>query len=50
MIPLPSAQLNRRESGIEWPLWAAVLGLMAIGAAFIFSTTGATEMARGVGW
>lgn len=50
MIPLPTAQLNRKESGIEWPLWAAVLGLMAFGAAFIFSTTGAAEMARGVGW
>ncbi len=42
--------INRRERGIEWPLWLAVFGLMAVGAAFIYSATGSREAARGAAW
>ena len=31
----------RREGIVDRPLWIAVLGLMGVGAAFIFSATGA---------
>ncbi|HAB18186.1 MAG TPA: rod shape-determining protein RodA [Verrucomicrobiota bacterium] len=44
---LPS---TRRERAIEWPLWAAVAGLMLFGAAFIFSATGAVDSAEGLPW
>jgi rod shape determining protein RodA len=52
MMAVPTAlnTVNRRESGIDWPLWLAVLGLMVVGSAFIFSTTGAQELARGARW
>jgi rod shape determining protein RodA len=49
MTPLPTT-VNRRESGIEWSLWIAVLGLMVVGTAFIFSTTGTQELARNAAW
>lgn len=42
--------LNRRESGIDWSLWAAVLGLMIIGAAFIFSAREAAEVSATRPW
>ena len=45
-----NAQLPRKERGIEWALWMAVLGLMALGAAFIFSATGHLEAARSLRW
>jgi rod shape determining protein RodA len=40
----------RRERDIEWPLWAAVAGLMIFGAAFVFSATGRIEAARNAPW
>jgi len=49
MIPL-SLQNRRAEADILWPLWLSVLGLMIISAMFIFSTTGGTEITRGVPW
>lgn len=42
--------LNRRESGIDWSLWAAVLGLMILGAAFIFSAREAAEVSTSRPW
>ena len=50
MTPIPTPIPQRRTTGVEWPLWLAVLGLMAISAAFIFSTTGSGELARGARW
>jgi rod shape determining protein RodA len=50
VTPLPSSTLNPRDTGIEWPLWTAVLGLMILGAAFIFSATGTQELARNTHW
>jgi len=35
---------------IDRPLWFGVLGLMFLGAAFIFSATGANEIARNARW
>ncbi len=49
MTPL-SLQNRRAEADILWPLWLSVLGLMIISAMFIFSTTGGTEITRGVPW
>lgn len=40
----------RRESRIEWPLWLAVAGLMMVGAAFIYSATGAADSAARLPW
>ena len=37
-------QLNERRSESDWPLAAAALGLMIIGAAFIFSATGSRTL------
>ncbi len=48
-VPHP-ATLNRREGDIAWGLWIATLGLMLAGAAFIFSATGAGEIARNAPW
>ncbi|HTI68952.1 MAG TPA: rod shape-determining protein RodA [Candidatus Limnocylindria bacterium] len=45
-----NAPIQRKEQSFEWPLWLAVLGLMLIGAAFIFSATGRLESARGAAW
>ncbi len=39
-----------RDRRIEWPLWLAIGGLMLIGAAFIFSATGAADSANGLPW
>lgn len=39
-----------RERLVDRPLWLGVLGLMLVGAAFIFSATGANESARGAAW
>src|SRR5580658_9547303 len=37
-------KLNERKSESDWPLAAAALGLMIIGAAFIFSATGSQSL------
>ena len=42
--------LNHREARLEWPLWTAVLGLMLLGAAFIFSATGDADAAANLPW
>ena len=34
--------LTHREAKVDWPMLAALLGLMVAGAAFIFSATTAT--------
>jgi rod shape determining protein RodA len=44
------AELNKRESSIEWPLWLAVFGLMLIGAAFIYSSTATANAANNLPW
>ena len=46
----PTLQNRRNDGDILWPLWLSVLGLMVLSAMFIFSTTGGTEVARGVPW
>ena len=38
-----SRDLNQRESIIEWPLWLAVLGLIFVGIAFVYSATSFSE-------
>src|SRR5438477_59531 len=40
--------LNQRESRIEWPMLVALIGLMILGAAFIYSATSVNELARQV--
>ncbi|MFM7102631.1 MAG: FtsW/RodA/SpoVE family cell cycle protein [Verrucomicrobiota bacterium] len=45
-----SRALNPPERGLAWPLWAAVGGLMLVGASFIFSATGSAELARQAPW
>lgn len=40
----------KRESGVLWTLWLAVLGLMVVGAAFIFSATANTDTANNLPW
>lgn len=42
--------INRRESGIDWLLWCAVLGLMILGAAFIYSAREAAEVSATRPW
>ncbi|MHC1769592.1 MAG: hypothetical protein AB9869_35795 [Verrucomicrobiia bacterium] len=42
--------LNERESPIQWPMIVALLSLMIIGAAFIFSATANNEMFRAYEW
>jgi rod shape determining protein RodA len=42
--------LNQRESRIEWQMLVALLGLMILGAAFIYSATSVTESARQLAW
>src|SRR5262245_57438796 len=44
------SELNKRESGIEWPLWLAVFGLMLIGAAFIYSATASANATNNLPW
>ena len=41
---------GQREWLLDRPLWFAALGLMLVGAAFIYSATGANEAARGASW
>ncbi|MEI6341384.1 MAG: FtsW/RodA/SpoVE family cell cycle protein [Verrucomicrobiota bacterium] len=48
-VPLPLPRLPR-EHVVDRSLWLAVLGLMLVGFAFIFSATGAGETARGAAW
>jgi rod shape determining protein RodA len=43
-------QLNERKSDYDWPLAAAVLGLMIIGTAFIFSATENQPLLRNTYW
>jgi rod shape determining protein RodA len=40
------ANLNERKSFLDWPLILAVLGLMAVGTAFIYSASFANESAQ----
>ncbi|MFM7815429.1 MAG: hypothetical protein ACKPGI_00500, partial [Verrucomicrobiota bacterium] len=40
----------RREALIDWGLWTAVMGLMAVGAAFILSATGMADEAASRPW
>ena len=40
------ANLNERKSFLDWPLVLAVLGLMAVGTAFIYSASFANESAQ----
>ncbi len=42
--------LNERKSFLDWPLVLAVLGLMAVGAVFIYSASFANESARTLSW
>lgn len=37
------ADLNQRERQVDWPMWLAILGLMLIGTAFIYSATSVNE-------
>jgi rod shape determining protein RodA len=41
---------NDKESPIEWPMLLALLGLMLIGAAFIYSATSNNDMFRQLPW
>ena len=43
-------RLNERESAIQWPMILALLGLMSIGAAFIYSATANNDMFRQAPW
>jgi len=45
-----TATPSRREASILWPLWLAVLGLMLVGSAFIFSATANTDAANHLPW
>ncbi len=42
--------LNPKEPRVDWPLWVALLGLMVIGAAFIYSATMINESAASLPW
>src|SRR4051812_24353110 len=44
------AHLNEREKGVDWSLIAAVIGLMIIGAAFIYSASFAKEATQTMVW
>jgi rod shape determining protein RodA len=50
MNPYFNADAPRRERLLDRPLWIAVLGLMLVGAGFIFSATGTNETARQADW
>jgi rod shape determining protein RodA len=50
MFPANLQSNAQRERLIDRPLWLGVLGLMCVGAAFIFSATGANESARNAAW
>ncbi len=42
--------LNERKSLLDWPLVLALLGLMVVGTAFIYSASLANESARTLSW
>jgi rod shape determining protein RodA len=42
--------LNDRQSPIQWPMILALLGLMVIGAAFIYSATANNDVFRQLAW
>ncbi|MEW6161460.1 MAG: FtsW/RodA/SpoVE family cell cycle protein, partial [Verrucomicrobiota bacterium] len=42
--------LNERKARLDWPLILALLGLMVIGAAFIYSATSPNEILRSLPW
>src|SRR5262245_13807435 len=42
--------LNERRSRIDWLLVLSLLGLMVLGAAFVFSATTVSETARELPW
>ena len=44
------AVLNEREKRMDWPLLLALLGLMAVGVAFIYSAKNVEETLRGQPW
>lgn len=44
------ARLNVRQPRIEWTLLLAILGLMIVGAAFIYSAAGAADAASSLPW
>jgi rod shape determining protein RodA len=50
MFPTSLQSSIQRERLLDRPLWLGVLGLMLVGAAFIFSATGANEAARNAAW
>lgn len=50
MFPASLQSTVQRERLLDRPLWLGVLGLMLVGAAFIFSATGANELARNAAW
>ncbi len=50
MLPASLQPNVQRERLIDRTLWLGVLGLMAVGALFIFSATGANEAARNAAW
>jgi rod shape determining protein RodA len=50
MLPASLQPNVQRERLIDRTLWLGVLGLMAVGALFIFSATGANEAARNADW
>src|SRR5688572_6914194 len=44
------SSLNQKEPRIQWPMLAALLGLMILGAAFIYSATSVNESAQQLAW
>ncbi len=44
------AKLNERKSFLDWPLVLALLGLMFLGTAFIYSASFANESAHTLSW
>jgi rod shape determining protein RodA len=50
MVPMFNTKLNEKESPIQWPMILALTGLMAIGAAFVFSATSSNDMFRQLAW
>ncbi len=50
MLPASLQPNVQRERLIDRTLWLGVFGLMAVGALFIFSATGANEAARNAAW
>src|SRR5687767_1160750 len=44
------SNLNEKESPVEWPMLLALLALMIIGAAFIYSATANNDYFRQMAW